>query len=181
MPKGIYPRKRVAKKIIHSSTYWYEAVPHRKSKKRIPNKDRFWSRVKKTETCWLWLAGKGERGHGFFTVRLLNGRYRHVMAHRYAYGITIGAIPEGYELHHKCENPSCVNPTHVEPLPPSEHILRGNTLTAQNARKTHCKNGHEFTVENTRLRGHKRSCRICDRAFGKTRTENARRARECRA
>lgn len=105
-----------------------------------------------------------------------NGRT--IEAHRAAYMEFVGPIPAGFQVDHLCHNadPSCpsdsscthracVNPEHLEALPRSEHLLRGNTIPAMHHRKTHCIHGHEFTDENTRVneRGW-RYCRSCERA-----------------
>lgn len=67
--------------------------------------------------CWIWLRGTTENGYGVLAV---DGRKR-VKAHRWVYEQEVGPIPEGMALHHKCENPRCVNPAHLEPITPSEH------------------------------------------------------------
>lgn len=77
-------------------------------------------------------------------------------AHRAAYILVRGPIPDGLELDHTCENPPCVNPAHLDPVTVQEHARRGV------ARRTHCKKGHELTPGNTfhRPEGGRR-CRIC--------------------
>lgn len=77
-----------------------------------------------------------------------------------------GSIPKGLTLDHLCRNRACVNPVHLEPVTNRVNILRGIGITAQNARKTHCKHGHPFTVENTIYKhgGGWRICKICNRA-----------------
>ena len=65
-------------------------------------------------------------------------------------------------------NPACVNPAHLEAVTHRENVLRGAGVSAIQARKTHCKHGHEFTPENTmKVRTPSgnggRRCRTCDR------------------
>ncbi len=116
--------------------------------------ERFWSKVEKTESCWIWTGYKDKLGYGRF------GKDR---PYRFAYTLLVGPIPPGLSLDHLCRNPSCVNPAHLEPVTHRTNVLRGINPMAQEARQMHCKRGHEFTPENTRLyRGH-RYCRACDR------------------
>lgn len=121
--------------------------------------ERFWSKVRFSDGCWEWLAGRDHWGYGKFAIA---GQKRG--AHRVSYELAVGPIPEGLTIDHLCRNPGCVNPRHMEPVPIKENLLRGFGLCAQNARKTHCKEGHEFTLLNTyfRLEG-RRECRICKR------------------
>ena len=118
---------------------------------------RFMSKVDRTGDCWLWLAAKDGAGYGFATV----GKQRQ-KAHRAAYELLIGPIPEGLQLDHLCRNPPCVNPAHLEPVTGRENTLRGISPIAVNARKTRCKRGHSFTPENTIHRpSGRRACRTC--------------------
>ena len=76
----------------------------------IPIKERFWSKVKKTKTCWIWTAYKTTNGYGRF------GMAAHIgpkAAHRVAWALTHGEIPKGLNVLHKCDNPPCVRPSHL--------------------------------------------------------------------
>jgi len=81
--------------------------------------DRFWSKVQKIEgdKCWVWTACKDPNGYGRF--RLPDGRT--ALAHRVAYLLEKGEIPDGMELDHKCNNPTCVNPSHLRPCTSREN------------------------------------------------------------
>lgn len=82
---------------------------------------RFFRFVVKTETCWLW-KGSTTRGYGKFYAE--PGRKRIQWAHRWIYERMVGSIPEGMELDHTCEVELCVNPAHLEPVPPKENKRR---------------------------------------------------------
>lgn len=113
--------------------------------------------------CWLWTAKTGKGGYGYIGEGRTGGRT--LLAHRVSYELHIGPIPQGLSLDHLCRTRHCVNPEHLEAVTIRENTLRGDTLPAQNAAKTHCAKGHEFTPENTYTtkRGN-RACRECQRA-----------------
>ena len=83
------------------------------------NEDRFWERVNKTPTCWLWTAGVDKDGYGKFAVTLPAGserKQRHVRAHRYSWELANDrGFPFGLVSLHSCDNPACVRPDHVSP------------------------------------------------------------------
>ena len=116
--------------------------------------ERFWSKadwdVHTPGRCWPWLKATTTKGYGCFGFA---GGVR--LAHRVAYELEVGPIPEGMELDHTCVNPACVNPDHLEPVTHAENCRR------QMARKTRCKNDHEFTDDNTYWYRGYRYCRAC--------------------
>lgn len=114
--------------------------------------------------CWQWLAGKNKKGYG--TIKF-NGK--RVRAHRWMYQHFVGEIPEGLHLDHLCRNRACVNPAHLEPVTCRENILRGESPSALNARKTHCPLGHEYERVTAGERGTMRRCAICARAYDRDR------------
>lgn len=134
---------------------------------RKPIPERFWAKVDKDGPvpehrpnlgpCWLWTAAT-LWGYGIFTI----AKHQPAKAHRVAYELEIGPVPDGLTLDHLCRVRRCVRPSHLEPTTMRENTLRGVGITASNARKTHCKRGHPFNAANTYVnpRG-QRSCRPC--------------------
>lgn len=106
--------------------------------------------------CWQW---RGATTWGYGTA-WAEGRTRR--AHRLAYELLIGPIPDGLDLDHLCRNRACVNPTHLEPVTRRVNLLRGVGLTARRAAQTACIHGHPFDQANTiRRRDGTRDCRSC--------------------
>ena len=129
---------------------------------------RFWSHVDKSDDCWRWTGYVNERGYGRVCIA-----YRLQNAHRVAWALVHGPIPEGGVIDHTCHNAdsgcpggpecrhrSCVNPEHLELVGIVENVMRGRV--GDRARRTHCKHGHEFTEGNTYWPpGGGRVCRTC--------------------
>ena len=70
--------------------------------------EHFWSKVKRSKRCWLWIAARRPAGYGTYYVKRVP-----MLAHRVAWELTYGPIPQGaYVLHH-CDNPPCVRPEHL--------------------------------------------------------------------
>lgn len=101
--------------------------------------ERFLEKISVQENgCWLWVASSHTvAGYGQF---LLNGK--NVLAHRAAYELFVGCIPEGKLIRHACDVPACVNPKHLLPGTRSENAVdsvnrgrasNGNTARENNA------------------------------------------------
>lgn len=130
--------------------------------------ERFWQKVDRSGDCWLWTAGRTPEGYGKFW---LGGKT--VLAHRVAYTLEHGPIPDRLHLDHLCRVRHCVNPAHMEPVTHRENVLRGEGVAAKAARMTHCKHGHEFTPDNIRQSTNGvRRCKTCKREA--SRAERAR-------
>lgn len=112
--------------------------------------------------CWEW-TGAGSK------VRLGYGNFwdgdtkRQLGPHRYSYERFVGQIPDGLHLDHLCRNPKCVNPGHLEPVTCQVNVLRGISVFAKNAKKTHCPKGHPLFLRRNGKRTSGRRCRECER------------------
>ena len=127
----------------------------------------FWENVEdltnKTGTdCWNWIGIKNRKGYGHLS---LIGRGRFIRAHRFSFLAFRGhRIPGNMEICHICDNTSCINPFHLECKTHKDNE-RDKSIRGRhpNSKKTHCKQGHEFTKENTYIipSSGSRQCRIC--------------------
>lgn len=144
--------------------------------RHITAEQRFWAKVNKTESCWLWTGAQDDEGYGLFSIR-----HYPVRAHRFVYELLVAPIPKGLQLDHVkangCTSKLCVKavadehgPAHLEPVTQRENLLRGDGFTGRNARKTHCPQGHPYDEENTYRDGAgKRSCKVCRANHARTR------------
>lgn len=129
---------------------------------RLP--PNFWVKVipEPNSGCWLWLAAVDWDGYGQFwdKEKRLNKR-----SHRFAYEVEFGEIPDGLQIDHLCRTRNCCNPLHLEAVTPKVNTLRGESIQAKNAQKTHCVKGHEFTEDNLLVcKLPFRVCRTCHNA-----------------
>lgn len=118
-------------------------------------------------TCWLWKRSVDSYGYGHLWA---DNRIR--TAHRIAYELHVGPIPEGLSVLHRCDTPACVNPAHLFLGTQTDNMHDASIkkrLTAGH-KKTHCKHGHEYLTGSyhTRKNGH-RSCYACARVYDKNR------------
>lgn len=124
---------------------------------------RFWSKVDVggPRECWFWSAAGSITDNGYGRVSRPD-RHGNWMAHRVAYELVIGRIPDGLTLDHLCRVRHCVNPLHLEPVTSRENVLRGIGPSAMNSRKTHCIHGHELVGRNVYITpSGDRHCRVC--------------------
>jgi hypothetical protein len=71
--------------------------------------EKFWSKVNKTDTCWLWTGAI--RNHGYGLLQHPKGTMR--QAHRFSWEIHYGPIPKNRQVCHKCDVRNCVRPDHL--------------------------------------------------------------------
>lgn len=146
------------------------AVPYDKRQLRHCSFEcRFWSKVDRRgpEECWPWTGPVHKRGYGKITDDRTT-----LLAHRVAFSMESGRIKSDLIVDHICNNPICVNPGHLQMITQRRNVMRGKGLAAENARKTHCKNGHPLSGENLVLIRQKngrneRRCRTCSRETGR--------------
>lgn len=117
----------------------------------------FHRKIEVTDGCWNWKGSTSKRGYPLYVKPGHN-----VGAHRFAYELVMGDIPDGLELDHTCRNTHCVRPDHLEPVTSQVNTLRGTSPASMNAAKTHCMRGHPLSGGNlyTAPSGG-RKCRIC--------------------
>lgn len=118
---------------------------------------RFWDKVQKTPTCWLWTGSINVYGYGRFWLPEKQMTYP---AHRFIFESISGMVFKDLDIHHICEVKHCVNPDHLTVLTKAD-----NVRSSGNTKKTCCPRGHEYSGNNLiiyRGRGWvERQCRIC--------------------
>lgn len=92
----------------------------------VTDVDRFWSKVEKTDYCWLWTTSKVD-GYGVF---FLNGKLlgAHVVSHVWH----IGFVPKGLVVDHMCHVRHCVNPGHLRLITRKQNGENRTGLNANN-------------------------------------------------
>jgi len=89
--------------------------------------ERFWAKVTKTETHWLWLGGSKPLGYGVFW---LDGRLQ--SAHRVSYELANGPIDRVLVIDHICGEPACVNPEHLRAVTNKQNMEHRIGLNSNN-------------------------------------------------
>ena len=121
---------------------------------------RFWRKADRAggpETCWKWTGMSDPDGYGLFDIFGSKYSKKRTQAHRVAYELEIGPIPEGQVIDHfRCGKKPCCNPAHLEPVTPSENTRRARR------RKPYCQRGHPLSQENSYFTPKGiRSCKAC--------------------
>lgn len=126
--------------------------------------ERFVSRHIVNEAgCWVWQGGLVKGGYAQLSI---NGSRQY--AHRVAYEMYKGKIPDHLEIDHKCRVRNCVNPEHLEAVSHQENMKR-STAGKPNRVKTHCPAGHPYSGQNLYIQpsNNSRICRICMKKSGR--------------
>lgn len=130
-----------------------------------PIEDRLNASItKRPSGCWEWTGNLSPDGYG----RITAVRYGYTMAavHRIMFERENGPIPEGMEVRHKCDNPPCCNPAHLEPGTHADNMC--DMRERDRAKRASCKNGHPWSDEYVGYRPDgKRFCRVCKDAARK--------------
>ena len=120
---------------------------------------RFWSKVKKTKTCWVWTAYKNPCGYGVYGKDWKKGNE---LAHRVAYAEKHGKIGKGIFILHKCDNPACVRPSHLFSGSQKDNMADAKNkgrIKNQNSYKKTCVRGHP--LEGSHITINKKGSRVC--------------------
>lgn len=145
-----------------------QKLPVKKIKKRSVA-GRFFQKIRVSEVlfhestaCWEWQQKLDKGGYGRFATD--DDHY----AHRAAYKLFVGQIPDDKEIDHRCRRRHCVNPLHLEAVP--HKVNQARMAKAKDG----CVNGHPFSNVNGR-----RVCKTCRyEAIKKWRERNPEKARQ---
>lgn len=134
--------------------------------------DRFFEKVQLRGDCWAWTASTDGSGYGIFSAKRARFRGHIVRAHIWSYEYFISDVPDGLQLDHichdtnctlghECPHRSCVNPWHLDPVPPLVNSQRG-----RGQRRAACPVGHTYDIGNTYINPKgAQVCRTCMAAY----------------
>jgi hypothetical protein len=116
----VKPSSHFHRSHITKTGYYYLCRLCRKrrdSSERLPRLpgdpvERFWSKVQKTDNCWLWLGKPRKDGFGHFCY-MDAGKRMQTLAHRFSYQLRHGDTPTKAPVYQKCEVRLCVRPDHL--------------------------------------------------------------------
>lgn len=144
--------------------------------------DRFFQKVNKSGNdefpdCWLWTGATTSKEYGAFKYYKDKSA---IGAHVSSYLFHIGEVPKGMRVCHLCDNPPCVNPSHLFLGSNSDNMkdmVAKNRNGASSRKQTHCRRGHEFNVVGviygTKKDGKSyRTCKECKKTYDKSRSKN---------
>lgn len=121
------------------------------------------NKFSRSDSCWIWRGRLNDSGYG-----VVDANRRVWRAHRLSLVAAGRDIPPGKMVDHTCRVRACVNPNHLRVVDARTNTIENSaSIAALNARKTHCKRGHPYSPENTRITFSKgtpqRDCLTCAR------------------
>lgn len=135
--------------------YWSQKITDDEYRQRLKSK----CLVDPFTGCWVYQGFRTRLLYGDFSYRGVNQR-----AHRVAYKLWKGEIPDGLDILHKCDNPPCCNPDHLRAGTAKENAAESKERNRHyTSSKTHCVRGHAF-ADSSRVRSDgRRVCIQCDK------------------
>ena len=102
--------------------------------------ERFWTKVNKTDSCWLW-TGKIDDGYGRFQIGP-----KLYLVHRLAFAMLNHKLGENTQVDHLCKVRNCINPKHLDEVTSKENTRRG-LIKKYNTDPNKCPYGHDYDRE----------------------------------